>query len=40
MLISTHQRMQAERLGDHIEYVELAGSKDYSNIFMHAIALE
>jgi len=40
MLISTHQRRQAERLGNHIQYVELAGSKDYSNIFMHAIALE
>ena len=40
MLLSTHQRRQAERLGEHIQYVELAGSKDYTNIFMHAIALE
>jgi uncharacterized 2Fe-2S/4Fe-4S cluster protein (DUF4445 family) len=40
MLLSTHQRRQAERLGEHIQYVELAGSKDYTNIFMRAIALE
>jgi uncharacterized 2Fe-2S/4Fe-4S cluster protein (DUF4445 family) len=40
MLISTHQRRQAEGFGEHIQYVELAGSKDYTNIFMRAIALE
>lgn len=40
MLISIHQRRQAERLGDNIQYVELAGSKNYSNKFMRAIVLE
>lgn len=40
MLLSTSQRRQAERLGEHIQYVELAGNKDYTNIFMRAIALE
>jgi uncharacterized 2Fe-2S/4Fe-4S cluster protein (DUF4445 family) len=40
MLISINQRRQAERLGEHIQYVELAGSNDYSYIFMRAFALE
>ncbi len=40
MLISEPQRRIAERLGGHIQYLELAGSKDYGDVFMRAIALE
>ncbi len=40
MLISQQQRRIAERLGGHVQYLELAGSKDYGDVFMRAIALE
>jgi len=40
MLLSKSHRALAERLGDHIQYVELAGTREYPGIFMHGIALE